>query len=89
MALADPVASWFGRKYGRRPFGSGTMLGSALFSFVTLTVLVLIPDVGIPTAIGATVLVTLIEVAKWPIDDNLSIPLSTAGVLWLLTGVLG
>lgn len=87
LALADPVASWFGRKYGRRPFGSGSVLGSALFSLVTLILLVSV--VGVPTAIGATIVVTLIEAARWPIDDNLSIPLSTAGALWLLSGVLG
>lgn len=82
MTLADPAASYIGRRWGRRPFLGGSMLGSTVFVLVALTVLLARHDwaVAIPTAVVAT----LVERKSWPLDDNLTVPLVTA----LLIGFL-
>ncbi|TVP77484.1 MAG: hypothetical protein EA352_03595 [Gemmatimonadales bacterium] len=82
LSLADPVASYCGRRWGKRPFGSGTILGSSLF--LAVSILVLFPGWG-PVAGGVTaVVVTLAERIPWPLDDNLTIPLITGMLLWSL-----
>lgn len=87
LALADPVASWFGRRYGRRPFGAGSVLGSTLFWCVALGALW--PVAGLLPALLAATFVTLLEATPWPLDDNLVVPLGAAGGLWFAAGMLG
>ena len=72
LALADPVASYGGRRWGRRPFLGGTLEGSALFAAVAFCVLAARhgPTVG---ALG-TIALALAERLSWPFDDNLAIP---------------
>jgi dolichol kinase len=87
LALADPAASWFGRRYGRRRFGSGTVVGSCLFGLVSA--ILLWPVAGILPALATAAAVTLVEAAPSGIDDNLLVPIVTAAALTLLTGVVG
>jgi dolichol kinase len=87
LALADPMANWFGRRYGRRAFGSGTVLGSSLFLGVAVGVLW--PIGGFFPALAAAVATTLLEAVPWKVDDNLLIPVSAGGLLWLTTGAFG
>jgi dolichol kinase len=87
LALADPVASYFGRRWGRRRFGKGSVVGSALFLFVSLAVLLaLVPPMP---AVLASLVVTWVERTPWRLDDNLTVPLTTGAVLWVLTGLPG
>jgi len=87
LALADPIANWFGRLYGRQRFGSGTLFGSTLFWVVSFGIL--LPLGGVIPALTAASTTTLLEAARWKVDDNLVIPISAGGVLWLIAGVLG
>jgi dolichol kinase len=82
LALADPVASYMGRRWGRRPFGTGTVEGSVVFA--TVAFLVLTPFVG--WAVGAMVAVATAgaERIPWPLDDNLTIPLVAGALAWSL-----
>ncbi len=83
MALSDPAASYFGRRWGRRPFLGGSVEGSALFMLVTLAVLA--PRHGWWIAVAVALPVTLLERRSWPLDDNLTVPVASAA----LVGVLG
>lgn len=86
LALADPAASVLGRRFGRRPLGKGSMEGSATFALVAF--LVLWPFVGpIPAALGA-LSAAAVEVLPLGLDDNLTVPLTVAGVL-TLQGLVG
>ncbi len=81
LALADPAAGTVGRLYGRHKFGTASFEGSAAF-LVTAT-LVLLFAVDWPIAVAAALAATIVEVVPGG-DDNLTIPVTTGGVLWLL-----
>ena len=84
MALSDPAASYFGRRWGRRPFRGGSVEGSALFLLVTVAVLA--PRHGWWIAAAVALPVTFLERRSWPLDDNLAVPVATAGLVGVLTG---
>lgn len=87
LSLADPMANWFGKIYGRRRFGGGTLFGSTLFCLISFGILW--PVGGWLPALVATLATTVLEAARWKIDDNFVIPLSSGGVLWLMVGAFG
>ena len=71
LGLADPAASVVGRIWGHRPLGKGTWAGTSAFATVALAVLTIV--VGRPEAIAVG------------FDDNLTVPLSTAAAVWVLS----
>jgi len=79
LALADPLAGYLGRRWGKRGFLGGTVLGSTVFFLVGFVVVGLRHGwwVAAPVAIAAT----LAERKCWPLDDNLAIPLACAGAI--------
>lgn len=81
LALADPAASTLGRLAGGRRVGKGTVQGSLAFLLVAAAVL--LPVAGPAFALAVAAGVTLVEVFPWAVDDNLTIPLSAAGLLVL------
>lgn len=81
LALADPSASYLGRRWGRHPFGTGSIEGTGVF--VLVSGVVLLPFVPPLSAILAALTGALVEVAPWRLDDNLVIPLAVATVLWI------
>ena len=87
LALADPAASWFGRRYGKQRFGAGSLLGSATFWLVATGVLW--PLAGAGPAVAAATVGALAEALPWRVDDNVSVPLATAAALTLSSAVLG
>jgi len=80
LALADPAASYFGTRWGRRAFLGGSIEGSLLFFGVSLAVL--LPRHDWRTALGVAALVTLVERGSWPLDDNLTVPVACALGIW-------
>lgn len=81
LALADPAAGWVGRRWGRRPLGTGTLEGFAAFVLVAGAVLSV--AVPLPVTLLGAVVGGLGEIAPWRVDDNLVIPPAVAGVLWV------
>ena len=79
LALADPAAAIVGRKLGKRPFLGGTLEGSVAFFATSLVVLTLRHTW--PLAVLVSVLTTLVERRSWPLDDNFTIPVVSAGTL--------
>jgi len=86
MALADPAASYIGRRWGRRPFLDGSVLGFVVFVAAAGIILALRHPLALalPTALVAA----LAERRSWLLDDNLAVPLVTAGMLSVLQAVL-
>lgn len=89
LIVSDTLAALVGRKFGKRPFLRKTREGSAAFILSALLVIALAPKaeggageylVGAAAALAGT----LVESWFVSIDDNLSIPLTVGGVLWLL-----
>ncbi len=91
LGFADPAAALVGRRFGKHPLVNGrTLEGSGAFFLVavaaiTAVLLTLHPELTtgwrMPmVAVGAALAGTLFELFSFRIDDNLSIPLGTAGV---------
>ncbi len=85
LALADPAASWLGRVRGRRRLGTGTVLGTGIF--VAVAAAVLVPFVGLPSAILVALGTAAAEVLPWPLDDNLVVPLVAGALAWSLVPI--
>lgn len=84
LAWADPAASVVGQLWGKTRFMGGTVLGTATFLLVAfLTLLLFVPWwMALATAaVGA-----IVEAAPVGLDDNLIVPISVTGVLFLLGG---
>lgn len=82
LAFADPAASILGRLVGRRPLGKGSVEGALIFSLVAF--LVLLPFVSPPVAAACAVVTALVEVLPLGLDDNLTVPLTAAAMVFLL-----
>jgi dolichol kinase len=82
LAWADPAASYVGRRWGRRPLGKGTVLGS--FTFALVAAGVLVPFVGPAVGIATAIVVASLEAFVGRLDDNLLIPLAAGAVAWSL-----
>ncbi|HSM60645.1 MAG TPA: hypothetical protein VK849_07590 [Longimicrobiales bacterium] len=85
MALADPAASYLGRRYGRTPLFGGTVEGTLVFGVVCLAILAW-RHPTVPALVAAAVL-PFVERHSWPIDDNLTVPVATATLVTLLGGL--
>ncbi len=86
LALADPSASYAGRRFGKRRLGGGTVVGSSAFFLVTFGVLVWFCPFGL--ALAAALMVTAVEaLPRFVVDDNVTVPLAVAGAMWLLNCV--
>ena len=62
--------------------GKGSWEGSAAFFLVASAVM--LPFVGPATALLAAVAVAAVEVLPLGVDDNLTVPVAAATILWLL-----
>lgn len=82
LGLADPVASWVGTRWGRRPFLGGTGEGTVAFAVVAGAILLLRHEPVV--AIAVALVAALTERRSWPLDDNLTVPVVCAALLTLL-----
>jgi dolichol kinase len=83
LALADPLASYLGRRWGKKRLGKGSVVGLVVFVVVGTAVLLgWAPPVR---ALLAAFAAGLVEVAPWKLDDNLTVPVAVAAALTLLT----
>ncbi|HEX9657227.1 MAG TPA: SEC59/DGK1/VTE5 family protein [Bacteroidota bacterium] len=93
LIISDTVAALIGRKIGKRPFLKKSLEGSAAFFCSAIVVVLVAPKISyVPMEylIGglAALVGTVVEASGIGIDDNLSIPLSVGGVMWLLYTIL-
>jgi dolichol kinase len=74
MGLADPLAGYVGRRFGKRPFLGGTIEGT--LAFVAVAAAVLLSRHAVAAALLAAGASALAERRCWPLDDNLAVPLA-------------
>jgi len=86
LALADPAASYVGRRWGRRAFLGATLEGTLLFAVVAFCIVA--PRHGIAAAAATALVTTLAERLSRPLDDNLTLPVVGAATIALLEAVL-
>ena len=86
LALADPVASLVGQRWGRHPLLGGSWEGTVGFLVVTLGVLLVRHEPLV--AILAAPIAALAERLSGRLDDNLVMPLASGTIVWVLTLVV-
>ena len=88
IILGDVAAALVGRKWGKHRYGNKSYEGSFAFLLSAMIPAVLVP--GIPILIGVTgaVVATFTEAFSGKIDDNLSVPLVSGLVMYLLLKVV-
>lgn len=84
LAFADPAASVLGRLAGRRRLGKGSVEGTLIFAAVAF--LVLLPFVSPPVALACALVTAVVEILPLGLDDNLTVPLTAATMVFLLAG---
>lgn len=93
LIISDSAAALVGRRFGRRPFLTKSLEGSAAFLLSALVVVAVAPKVAyIPAEFlvggAAAVVGTVVEGADVGLDDNLSIPISVGLTMWALYALL-
>ncbi len=84
LAIADPLASIIGSRWGRNRLLGKSVEGTAVFFTATLIILICF-GFRVPAAAVAALAASAAELfsSRW-FDDNFTIPLVTAIVLWAL-----
>jgi dolichol kinase len=84
LSISDPLASFVGRTYGRRPLLGKSLEGCGTF-FLSAFLILMAFSIPIHIAAGAALLTTLTEVFSSRLfDDNLFIPIVAAAGISLL-----
>ncbi|NEX12955.1 MAG: phosphatidate cytidylyltransferase [Prosthecochloris sp.] len=83
VAVSDTLAALVGKKFGTHRIGEKSIEGSAAFLISALVIIAIIPKLdpvaGIVMAVTATLIEALsLRIGKFKIDDNLTIPLTSA-----------
>jgi len=98
LAFADPMASIIGIRFGKdRIFGHKSVQGSvaafAICAFITWSVLmykgIMIDRIVIVSIFGGLIGACAEAIPVGKLDDNFSIPVLSAGGLWLLFSIFG
>jgi dolichol kinase len=89
LIISDTIAALIGRKYGHHRFLKKSLEGTIAFVISGVVVVLLSPKIGYLPAeytigILGAVVGGVVEASSIGIDDNLSIPFSIGGVMWLL-----
>lgn len=93
VAIGDLMATIIGVKFGRRRIFDKSLEGSlaclASCLLIGLGMSRVSPVLVLPAAIAGAISATLVELLPIPIDDNLTIPLFSAGIMTLTAFYLG
>ena len=83
--LGDVASAMIGRKYGRHKIrGSKSWEGAAAFLVVALLIIVTVPKVPYTVGIVGAVVASLVEAISIHRDDNLTVPLTSGLVMYLM-----
>lgn len=84
LILGDSMAAIIGKRYGRIKIFGKTLEGFLACFSTCLAIGLIIPRIDFAVAIAGAFAASLVELFPIPIDDNLRIPLISAGVMQLL-----
>lgn len=84
LILGDSMAAIIGRRYGRVKIFGKTLEGFFACFVTCLAIGLIIPRMNISVAIVGALTASFVELLPIPVDDNLRIPLISAGVMRLL-----
>lgn len=84
LSICDPLSSYVGYHFGKTPVFDKSLQGLLAFFFSALIILLFFsfPAYAVTITAAAAALTELFSSRYF--DDNLSIPIVTAGMLWLL-----
>ena len=95
LGFADPAAAVIGRRFGKHKLVNGRSLEGTITFFVVgfiaafgVALIHLTPPIAALAALAASASGAIAELYSRKIDDNLSIPLASAGAAWLVLQVL-
>lgn len=90
LSLGDPAAALVGARAPGHRFGGKSPVGTATFMTVCLLVVAVLVGSGLVQyhwgLLAGAVVAGLVELAPLPLDDNLSIPLISGGLMQVLVG---
>lgn len=86
LLVGDSVAAMLGQSFTSiKLFGNKTLLGSLGFFGSCLVIVFLIPELKFTVGLIGAIAATIIEALPVPVDDNFSVPLVSAFVMFYLT----
>ena len=83
LAVSDTAAALVGIPWGNHRLGNKSLEGSAAFFIVSLGLLALFPGIPWIGKFGAAAIGTIVEALINYMDDNITIPLAVATIIWL------
>lgn len=91
LAFGDVAATTIGEHFGKTRIGSKSLEGTAAFVVAAAGAGLLLPLAGIPVSAGIIVIGAIaaagVELLPLPVNDNLTIPLASAGIMTLIAGL--
>jgi len=84
MSFGDSFAAIFGIGLGKIKLGNKTLEGSLACLIACLIIGLFFPDINIFIKLGGAITATFIELLPIPVDDNFSIPFSSALAMVIL-----
>jgi len=92
VSIGDLMATIIGEQYGKPVLSSKSLEGSlaCLVSCLLIGMLMsrISPAITLPTALAGAVSATVVELLPIPVDDNLTVPLISGGVMSLIMYII-
>jgi glycerol-3-phosphate acyltransferase PlsY len=93
LACGDVAATTIGERYGRTKIGEKSLEGTIAFAAAAGGAGLLLPLTGIPVTYGViltgAIVAAGVELLPLPVNDNLTIPLASGGVMALVSRLSG
>ena len=84
LTISDSAAALFGKSFGKIKIQDKTLEGTLAFLFFSLIIVYFIKSLNPVTGIFGAVSAAFIELVVVNIDDNLSIPLFSGLIMWMI-----
>lgn len=87
MVVGDVAGALVGRRFGRHPLFDKSWEGSLAFFLACLIFSPFVPGLPFWAKLSAAAVATVVEFLPLKLDDNLTVPIGTAGFLILLSRI--
>lgn len=85
IVVGDIAGALIGRKFGKHRLFDKTWEGSLAFFLACFLAAFFVPGISFPAKLAGAAVAAFVEVLPLKLDDNLTVPLSTALILTLLS----